>query len=64
APGSFPLVAGLAVPLAGFWMTATHLPLLAQATCDGVGAGAAAYHAMAALGVAILGAVWAWAQLE
>ncbi len=57
-------MAGLAVPLAGFWMTATHLPLLAQATCDGVGAGAAAYHAMAALGVAILGAVWAWAQLE
>ncbi len=61
-PGFFPLVAGLGVLLAGFWMTATHVPLVAQAMRDEVGAGVAAYHTLPGLAVVILGAVWAWAN--
>ncbi len=60
APSAFPLLAGLSVLLAGFWMTATHIPLIVQATRDEVSAGAAAYHTVPGLAVAALGTVWAW----
>jgi hypothetical protein len=53
-----PLIAGLGVLLAGFWMTATHIPLVAQTTRDEVAAGAAIYHTLPGLAVAALGAVW------
>lgn len=58
APGLFALVAGLGVLLAGLWMTATHVPLVAQATRDEVAAGAAAYHTAPGLAVLALGVVW------
>lgn len=38
------LSAGLTVLLAGCWMVATHVPLLAQAARDEVGSGAALFH--------------------
>lgn len=56
--GMFPLVAGLGVLLAGLWMTATHLPLVAQATRDEVDAGVAAYHTVPGLIVLGFGIVW------
>ena len=58
APGMFPLVAGLGVLLAGLWMTATHLPLVAQARRDEVDAGIAAYHTIPGLIVVVVGLVW------
>ncbi|MFP5375461.1 MAG: hypothetical protein ACLGIO_01590, partial [Acidimicrobiia bacterium] len=58
APGLFPLVAGMGVLLAGLWMTATHVPLVAQASRDEVSAGAAAYHTVPGLAVLALGVVW------
>lgn len=58
APGLFPLVAGAGVLLAGLWMTATHVPLVAQATRDEVAVGAAAYHTAPGLAVLALGVVW------
>ncbi|MDP9387163.1 MAG: hypothetical protein M3Q48_04360 [Actinomycetota bacterium] len=62
APGAFPLLAGLGVLLAGFWMTATHVPLVAQAARGEVAAGAAAYHSVPGVAVVVLGTVWAWAH--
>lgn len=50
---------GLLVTLAGFWMTATHVPLLAQATRDEAPMGAAVYHTLPGLAVTALGLVWA-----
>ncbi|HSH58767.1 MAG TPA: hypothetical protein VK988_03820 [Acidimicrobiales bacterium] len=41
-------------------MTATHIPVVAQATRDEVAAGAAIYHTVPGLAVAALGAVWTW----
>ena len=58
ARGLFPLVAGLGVLLAGLWMTATHVPLVAQATRDEVSAGTAAYHTLPGLAVVAVGLVW------
>jgi hypothetical protein len=57
-PGLFPLVAGLGVVLAGFWMAATHVPLVAQATRDEVDAWTAAYHTIPGLLVLTVGVVW------
>lgn len=57
-PGMFPLVAGLGITLAGLWMTATHVPLVAQATRDEVSYGTAAYHTVPGLLVLALGLVW------
>lgn len=67
AGGLLPLGAGLGVLLAGAWMTATHVPLVAQATRGEVGAGAAAYHTAPGLAVVALGVVWVavhWSDAE
>lgn len=51
--------AGLAVVLAGFWMTATHVPLLAQAARAEAPVGAAVYHTLPGLAVVAVGVAWA-----
>ncbi len=55
----FMLVAGLAVLLAGLWMTATHVPLVIDATRDRAPAGATLYHAAPGVAVLALGFLWA-----
>ena len=50
--------AGLGIVLAGFWMTATHLPLVLQATRDQAPWGATIYHSTPGLAVVVLGVVW------
>lgn len=57
-PSLLPLGSGLGVVLAGLWMTATHVPLVAQATRDEVTAGTAAYHTAPGLVVLAVGVVW------
>lgn len=57
--GSFPLLAGFGVLLAGLWMTATHLPLVKDAQNDIVATDIAAWHTVPGLVVLALGAVWA-----
>ncbi|HUQ62255.1 MAG TPA: hypothetical protein VM121_00695 [Acidimicrobiales bacterium] len=59
-PGMFMFVAGLAVCLAGVWMVATHVPLVAQAARHepGVTWSATVWHSSAAAAVALLGIVW------
>ncbi len=52
------LLAGMAVALAGFWMTATHLPLVVQATDGQVAWTAAIYHTLPGLAVLGVGLVW------
>lgn len=52
------LLASFTAALAGLWMVATHLPLVAQATRDEVDAAAVAFHAAPGVAVAALGAVW------
>lgn len=51
--------AGLGVVLAGFWMVATHLPLVLQATREQAPWGATAYHTTPGLAVLVLGVAWA-----
>ena len=50
--------AGLAIVLAGFWMTATHLPLVLQATRQQAPWGATIYHSLPGLAVLALGVAW------
>ncbi len=57
--GSFMLLAGLGILLAGFWMVATHVPLVAQARRGEVSNGVAAYHTAPGVAVMLLGLVWA-----
>lgn len=57
--GSFMLLAGLGILLAGFWMVATHVPLVAQARRGEVLGGTAAYHTAPGVAVMLLGLVWA-----
>ena len=59
--GSFPLVAGMVVLLAGLWMTATHVPLVNQARRNeaGVTWAAAVWHTAPGVVVMVLGLVWA-----
>ena len=57
-PASAGLVCGFLVVLSGIWMTATHVPLVAQASRDEVTTGAAAYHTTPGLVVLALGLVW------
>lgn len=57
--GSWLFGAGLAVTLAGFWMTATHLPLVLQATRAQAPWGATVYHTLPGLAVLALGVAWA-----
>ncbi len=52
------LVAGLVALLAGIWMTATHVPLVAQATRNEASWAAAAYHTAPAVAVTVLGLAW------
>ncbi len=52
------LIAGMAVALAGFWMTATHLPLVLQAKNGEAAWGAALYHSLPGLAVLAVGVVW------
>ena len=52
--------AGLGIFLAGFWMTATHAPLVLQATRDQAPWGATIYHSVPGLAVLALGAAWAY----
>lgn len=56
--GSFPLVAGFVVLLAGLWMTLTHLPLVRDARNGLVTDGVAAWHTVPGLVVLVLGVVW------
>ncbi len=51
--------AGLGVVLAGFWMTATHFPLVVQATRGEAPWGATLYHSLPGLAVLVLGVAWA-----
>ncbi|PLS76470.1 MAG: hypothetical protein CYG61_01925 [Actinobacteria bacterium] len=57
--GTFMLLAGMGILLAGFWMVATHVPLVAQARRGEVPGGTAAYHTAPGVAVALLGLVWA-----
>ncbi len=45
-PSAFMFVAGLVVVLAGLWMFATHVPLVAQATRDEAPWPATIYHSL------------------
>lgn len=58
AGASFPLLAGFGVLLAGFWMVATHIPLVSQARRGQVTNGAAAYHTVPGVVVLLLGLAW------
>lgn len=58
-PGALRLIAGMTVLLAGMWMMATHLPLVAQATRDEAPWAGTVYHTAAALAVFGLGLLWA-----
>ena len=51
-------LAGLGVILAGFWMTATHVPLVLQATRGEAPWGATAYHSLPGLAVLAVGGLW------
>lgn len=57
--GSFPLLAGFGVLLAGLWMTATHVPLVKDARNDIVPTDVTAWHTLPGVVVMILGGVWA-----
>ncbi|MDQ6615670.1 MAG: hypothetical protein M3083_13245 [Actinomycetota bacterium] len=57
-PGVGMLTAGLVILLAGFWMGATHLPLLLQAQRGEAPWAATVHHLAAALAVIIYGAMW------
>lgn len=59
AGGSFPLLAGFGILLAGLWMTATHLPLVKDAQNDLVATDVTAWHTIPGLVVMILGGIWA-----
>lgn len=50
--------AGLVIGLAGVWMTATHVPLVAQALRGGVGWAATISHSLPGLAVLALGGAW------
>ncbi len=57
--GSMLFPAGLGIVLAGFWMTATHLPLVLQATRQQAPWDATVYHSLPGLAVLVLGVAWA-----
>jgi hypothetical protein len=50
--------AGLGIVLAGFWMMATHVPLVLQATRGEAPWDATIYHSLPGLAVLVLGVVW------
>ena len=57
-PSSVMFLAGLVLVLAGLWMVATHVPLVAQATRDEAPWPATLYHSASALTVLLFGIVW------
>jgi hypothetical protein len=66
-PGTLPLACALVAALCGLWMTATHLPLVVQATRGEAPWPAVAYHAVPGLAVLALGALWtarSWSAAE
>ncbi len=69
-PGALRLIAGMAVLLAGLWMMATHIPLVAQTLRGGPDAAswaATIYHFSSALAVFGLGLLWStvtWSEAE
>ncbi len=66
-PGALRLMAGMVVVLAGLWMLATHLPLVAQATRDEAPWPATIYHTSSALAVFGLGLLWSaatWSEAD
>jgi len=69
-PGALRLIAGMAVLLAGLWMMATHIPLVAQTMRGGADAAswpATIYHTSSALAVFGLGLLWStvtWSEAE
>ena len=58
-PGGTRFLAGMGVLLAGLWMMATHLPLVAEANRGDAPWVATIYHTSAALAVFGLGLLWA-----
>lgn len=69
-PGALRLIAGMAVLLAGLWMMATHIPLVAQTMRGGDDAAswaATIYHFSSALATFGLGLLWStvtWAEAD
>jgi hypothetical protein len=66
-PGALRFLGGMAVLLAGLWMMATHLPLVAEAMRGEAPWPATIYHTSAALAVFGLGLLWAtvtWAEAD
>lgn len=51
-------VGGGCISLAGFWMVATHFPLVKQLRDDRVTGGAVIWHSLPGLVVTLLGVVW------
>ena len=65
-PSPVPFFAGLAILLAGFWMVATHVPLLGEAFRDQAPWPATIYHSSAAFAVFGFGLLWTvahWSDL-
>lgn len=54
------LTCGFVVLLAGTWMTATHVPLVAQAATGQAPWPGTIVHSTSAVAVLALGAVWTW----
>ncbi len=66
-PGALRFLGGMAVLLAGLWMMATHLPLVAEAMRGEAPWPATIYHTSAALAVFGLGLLWAtvtWSEAD
>lgn len=59
-----PFLCGTAVLLAGFWMIATHVPLIAEALTDKAPWDATIYHSSSALATFGLGLMWVVAHWQ
>ncbi len=57
-----PLAAGLVISLAGLWMVATHVPLVAQATRHEVPWNGTIFHSASAVMILAFGLAWTWAS--
>jgi hypothetical protein len=57
-PGAIPFFSGMAVLLAGFWMVATHVPLISEAFRDLAPWPPTIYHSSAAFAVFGFGLMW------
>ena len=65
-PGAIPFFCGMAILLAGFWMVATHVPLISEAFRDLAPWAATVYHSSAAFAVFGFGLLWTvshWSDL-